>query len=485
MTKETMSPRPSRRLFLKGGGVTLALPFLPSALWSRRAGAAICKPPRRFVAWFAPNGMNMPDWTPTTAGMGWTAPPILAPLEPIRNKVLIVTGLDHQAIAQPMPSPTGAAIDPQAAGTGCFLNMVPVDGHLNDSTRTSIDQALLPVLNSADCGPPPLASLQLGIQGGNGSCGGMNCSFSRTISWSRGIALPTNWDPGLVFDQMFPGGASEDAARRAAQRKSILDAVVGAANSLAVRLSPADRHKLDEHTTLVRNLETRLQRLGKSGVGNAIGMSCTPPDRPASPGVLSFNGGLVPSAIVESEIPICVDLMALAFACDITRAITFMLGNGKSNNDYGFLFGGVSTPHYDTASVGSDPATLAEVTTIDTYEIAQAAAFLQKLDGVIEADGQSILDHTTFYLGSDISNVVANNAWDMPVILAGGASHGLKADGRHINYIPQMPFPRPQVGPRNPNQNTGQVFISILQAHGIMQDTFGLATGGALPELLP
>jgi hypothetical protein len=181
-------------------------------------------------------------------------------------------------------------------------------------------------------------------------------------------------------------------------------------------------------------------------------------------------------------------MMVLAFACDITRAITFMIGNAASNNDYAFLFGGVSTPHYATANAENDAGNLAKLTTIDTFVIAQAAALLQRLDGIAEADGQSILDHTTFYLGCDVADGSMKNHWDMPVIVAGGASGGLRVDGRHINYFTganALTFPRPLVGPRNPNQNTGQVFISMLEAHGIASTTFGLATGGPLPELMP
>src|SRR4051812_23142043 len=129
-----MNSRSTRRLFLTGGGLSLALPFLPSALWSRRAGAANCQPPRRFMAWFAPNGMVMPNWTPSTTGTAWTAPPILLPLEPVRKKILILTGLDHQAIASP-GSPPGD----HAAGAGCFLNMISVYGHETDPARTSLD----------------------------------------------------------------------------------------------------------------------------------------------------------------------------------------------------------------------------------------------------------------------------------------------------------------------------------------------------------
>jgi hypothetical protein len=478
-------------LFLKGAGVTLALPFLPSALWTRRAGAATCKPPRRFMAWFAPNGMVMPNWTPTTTGVGWTPPPILAPLAPIQNKIVVITGLDHQDIAVP-PSPP-ANLSPNVAGTGCFLNMIPVTS--TTPTRTSLDQFLLPVLNNAECGVPPLPTgLQIGLGSNNGLCDATNCNFSRMISWTSGAAMPDLYDPQQVFLQLFggdPTSSSALSAQRALKRTSILDSVVGAAKSLSVSLSPADRLKLDEHTTLVRNLETRLQRLGLGAGKSPIGAACVVPDEPLAGLGPSPTVGPAPtgasSAIIQTNLPILIDMMALAFACDLTRAITFMIGNAASNNDYAFLFGGVSTPHYATANAEGAPGNLAKLTTIDTFLIAQAAGLLQRLDGIAEADGQSILDHTTFYLGCDIADGAAKNHWDMPVIVAGGASGGLRIDGRHISYYSQdaLIFPRPAVGPRNPNQNTGQVFMSMLQAHGLESTTFGLATGGPLPELMP
>jgi hypothetical protein len=419
------------------------------------------------MAWFAPDGMVMPNWTPTTSGSTWDLTPILAPLAPIRDKILIVTGLDHQDIASPVPAPS-PAVTPNAEGCACFLNMISIDGDDAGTTRTSLDQALLPVLNDPSCGAPPFTSLQIGIQDGQPDCGGANCNFSRMIAWSGGVPLPNRFDPYLLFNQMFGVGTSY-----AAQRASILDSVVAEAQSLSLKLSPSDRLKLDRHTTLVRGLETRLQRLGISG-GATTAESCTSPALPPA-GIASF----------VALFQIMIDLMALAFECDITRAITFMIGSAASDIDYQFLLGGPDrTPQYTLSQSEGSAANLAGLTTIDTFEIAGAAALLQRLDSVIEADGKSILDHTTFYLSSEVADGQAGNHWDMPVLIAGGASGGLRVDGRHINYIPQMPFPRPLVGPRS-SMETGRVFISILQAHGIMQDTFGMATGGPLPELMP
>jgi hypothetical protein len=471
-------------MFLGKAGVTLALPFLPSAFWSRRSGAALCTPPRRFMAWFAPNGMVMPAWTPATsggAGNAWTMPPILAPLESVRNKLVILTGLDHQDIAVPPPGSPTSPTEP-ATGTGSFLTMLPVEGHETDPSRISLDQALLPALNSPACGTPRFASLQISLDYQNGLCSTPNCTFSRAISWTGGSPWPSLSDPGLIFDKMFALAAgAADLAQRQALRKSVLDYVLDQTRSLTTRLSVADRLRLDEHTTLVRNLETRLERIGKSTASRPISLSCSPPTRPLDSPVQEFNG--TPSSYIQTTFPILVDLMATAFECDITRSIAFMIGTGNSENDYAFLTDS-PTPHHTTALAETTPGpNQVKLVKIGGYEIQQAARLLTRLDAAMEFDGRSVLDRTTFYLSSNVADGQALNHWDMPILLAGGSGTGLKIDGRHINYIPQMPFPRPLVGPRSAIQ-TGRVFISILQAHGIRQDTFGLSSGGPLPELM-
>jgi hypothetical protein len=424
-----------------------------------------------------PNGFVMPEWTPEATGHDWVAPTIAKPLEPIRKKIMILTGLDHQKTSSP-----GTPPGDHGAGTGCFLNMIPVNGHENDKTRTSLDQALLPILNSAECGTPKLASLQLGIQGDNGLCDRTSCNFSRVLSWSKGTPMPNIYDPQQCFDRLFAGSSgmasSKDAAQRVAERKSVLDRVLAQALSLQGKLGKSDSQKLEEYLTSVRELEQRIARLSAGGGA----MTCEAPARPDKSPPLNQERGITPSTIIEKHVPIFVDLMALAFQCDLTRAITFMLGNGTSNNDYNFLIGS-STPHHGTSHHTNDKARLAKLTKIGAWEVGQAAALLTKLDGVMEADGKSVLDHTTFYLSSDIGDGNAHNHWDMPVLVAGGASGKLKIDGRHVSYTPKMTFPRPLVGPRS-ETHTGRVFISMLNAHGMMQSTFGEATGGPLPELM-
>lgn len=468
----------SRRLFLTGAATTLALPFLPSAVWTRRAGAQNCVAPRRFMAWMVPNGMVMPNWTPTTTGNEWAMTPILSPLEAVREKIMVLTGLDNQETAVPANPPGD-----HGAGTGMLLNMIPVNGHENDSARTSIDQVLLPALNNADCGTPLLPSLNIGLQGDNGLCDRTSCDFSRAISWIEGSPQPNIYDPRAVFDRMFmdfSSGTSDmseaEAMRRKAEHKSVLDAVLADINSLNPKLSLSDRDKLDEYATSLRELEQRIDNAG-------TGVTCTVPERPPASPPLDADRGITPSTIVEAHTPLFVDLMALAFTCDITRSVTFMLGNGTSNNDYEFLIGR-STPHHGTSHHNGRQDNLERLTTIDTWEMQQVANLLGKLDAATDTDGNTVLDNTTFYLSSDIADGDTHNHWDMPVLVAGGASGALQIDGRHVNYTPELEFPRGLIGERS-DVHTGRVLISILQAHGIMVDTFGEATGGPLSELMP
>ena len=486
-----MGPKISRRLVLKGaGGVSMALPFLESALWTRRAGAAAVSAPRRFLAWFIPNGLNMPAWTPvlgTQAGVkNWVATPISMPLEVIRNKMLIVSGTDCQAIAQ-----VGRPPGDHGAGTGLFLNFLSVFGNLTSTARTSVDQLLLPYLNPTGQPQPKFPSLQLGLQGDNGLCDRVDCTFSRAASWIKGAPQPNIYDPGLLWDKLFkgftppapvttgaPSAASMAAAQLKADQTSILDLVKAQADSLVPKLSTTDKQKLDQFSTSVRALELQIQNTSMS----ALTASCTPNARPMAGETLNFDRGVTPSTILESHMPMFIDLMRLAFQCDMTRSMTFMLGNGTSNNDYSFLNNGTGTPHHATSHHDGDAGKLASLQKIGTWEMTQVATLLSGMDKIQEGDG-TLLDHTTFYLSSDISDGATHNHWDMPVLVAGGGNAKMKIDGRHINYVVQPTNPRPLVGPMG-GPVTGRVLISIMQAHGLMQDTLGMADGGPMPELM-
>ena len=484
-----MTAKISRRVVLKGaGGVALALPFLESAFWTRRAGAQAMAFPKRFMAWFIPNGMNMQTWTPVLGSQAgvtdWVATPATTPLEVIRKKILIVSGTDNQALSVP-GNPPGD----HGAGTGIFLNGISVNGNLTSKVRTSVDQLMLPVLNPAGGSQTKFPVLNLGLQGDNGLCDRVDCTFSRAISWIKGAPQPNIYDPGLLWDKLFKGfvapsmsGAAPDAAalaakQRVADRTSILDLVKGQADTLGTKLSPSDKIKLDQFSASVRALELQIQNMSSS----PLAAGCTPNTRPTAGETLNFDRGVTPSTILQNHMPMFVELMRLALQCDMTRAITFMLGNGTSNNDYNFLTGS-SSPHHATSHHDGDAAKLKKLTQINTWEVQQAATLLAAMDQIQEGDG-TLLDHTTFYLGSDISDGATHNHWDMPVFIAGGGAGKMKIDGRHINYVTHASTPRQLVGPKG-GPVTGRILLSIMAAHGMTEDTLGMVTGGPLPELM-
>jgi hypothetical protein len=448
---------------LGSAAAVIGLPYLPSVVERHAEAAESCASPQRFIAFFVPNGVHMPDFTPSAAGKDWAMPYILSPLESIRNKIAVVTGIDYQDTAEPADPPGG-----HGSGTGAFLTMMPVNGNDKNPARISLDQKIAKA--TAAC-KLRLPSLQLGLTvRGDGSDHVPNIGFIESISWDANTPKPFKDDPLYNFNRIFegvdPGANAADAARRQALRTSVLDRVLGEADSLKTELSPSDRLKLDEYMTSVRELETRIQNLGS-------GAACA---KPSAPTVTSM-------APYEQRVPIALELAALAFECDVTRVISFMFGRGNSMQDFAFLFNGESTPHHLTSHHGGNAGQQAKLKEICHWEVDHMATFLKRLDKTQEAGGRTMLDNTLAYFNSEISDGNPHRKYDMPVLLAGGAGGKLKVDGSHYMYT-QMTFPRPTLGPKGGPHGI-KLFVSIMNAFGIPDDTFGDGTAkGPLTELL-
>ena len=237
------------------------------------------------------------------------------------------------------------------------------------------------------------------------------------------------------------------------------------AKSLQTELSPADRVKIDQYLTSVRELETHIQNLD--------GATCTKPKAPT----------VTAQSPYPDRVGITMDLAALAFECDATRVITFMFGRGGSLQDFSFLLNGESTPHHYTSHHGNDPKLLAKLREIGHWEVDQVARFLKRLDQTQEAGGKTLLDNTLAYFNSEISDGDRHRKADMPIFLAGNAGGKLKVDGSHYMYT-QMTFPRPTAGPGGGPHGI-KLFVSILNAFGIADQTFGDGSAqGPLTELM-
>lgn len=422
----------SRRAWLGGAGAVVALPFLESL-----AGKSVLADdtvPKRLLAWYVPCGIHMPGWTPAAEGTGYAMSPILTSLEPIRQKLLVLTGL---ANAPGVPDEVGD----HAAGTGSFLTC----RHVKKTEGADIQNGIsMDQLAAAELGKTTrLASLQLGIDGGGsiGDCdSGYSCAYVRNISWaSETQPLPKTVNPLVVYDLLFqgldPAATEEEKARRKLYKTSVLDYVLADAKSLQLKLGTTDRAKLDEYMTGVSELEKRL------ALGD--GPACTPIAEPGA--VLDY------AATVDAMH----DLMVLALQCDITRVITFMLGNAASGRAYDFI--GVGGAHHELSHHGGDPGKQASLQAIDTWEVERFASLLSKLDAVQEGTG-TLLDNTLVYFSSEIADGDSHAHTNLPVLLAGNAG-GAFSSGRHMVVPGGAPL--------------ANLFISMLGALGAPTATFG------------
>lgn len=442
--------RLSRRTFLRGAGTALALPFLDAM---RPARAQSTGAPLRFFAFYVPNGIHMAGFTPTQSGAGFALPPILAPLSAHRDDVLVLSGLHNEAATA-----QGNGAGDHARGTSCFLTCVhPVKTEgSNISIGPSVDQLI------ADhyAGQTRLRSLELGCEGGGSTGGcdsGYSCAYSRNISWRSATSpVAKEINPRSAFDRLFagfePGESVAAIQQRRLYKQSVLDFVRADAQALSPRLGGRDRRKLDEYMTGIRELELRIAQAATDEGGG--GPTCSPFERPAG----------IPGE-PEAHVRLMLDLVALAFQCDMTRVASFMLGNGGSSRNFGFL--GVSGAHHELSHHQNDPAKHAALQTINTWEVAQLAYLLDRLQAAEDSEG-SVLDHSFVLFSSEIADGNAHTHYNLPVLLAGGGG-GTLTPGRHVTFGGGAPI--------------ANLYVAILQRMGVATQTFGDDGTGPLPQL--
>jgi hypothetical protein len=434
---------------LKGLGVAIALPVL-EAMLPRRARSQNATAPLRFMGWFHPNGFNADMWTPTTEGSGFALPPTLAPLQPVQDYVLVLSGLTLAGVGVDLGSHQGGE---QALFTS-VAKVVP-------GVTSSIDQVIAQKVGAATAA----GSLQLGIEingyyepyvdAGNGFIASPTPSFDDTkdycdsddckASMVQGSRLPNLYNPRLVFQQLFgslPGGAGGSSAasdKNSLYRRSILDTVTGQAASLSQRLGKGDQALLDQYLTGVRQIEMAIQ--------NASSLQgCAPGQQPIG---IPFDK--------TARARLMCDLIVKAFQCDATRVATMMLG--RTTSPMSFTVDGVVYSHHNDASHwGTDPLKKHAKDVIDNWQVSQLAYLLTQMKAISEPGG-TMLDNVVVFYSSDVADPNRHNQDNMPVIVAGRAGGAFKT-GRHIKSAIA-------------GRTTGDLFLTILSAFGIQQSTFG------------
>lgn len=456
----------SRRRFIRTAGVSVTLPMLPSLMWSRRAGAAAaCTPIKRLITYMFPNGHHNVEHIPTTTGSGtaWTLPTMLVPMQPNKSDLLFVSGLENQQRRRELGD--------HSIGSGSlFTARKPTK--LQQITNSSVDQIVADAIGSCTT----LPSMQLGTHNIAGA-DQFGTYYTRNISWRglstknadgtmsfpQGAATPLGKtiDPLLAFNSMFkgvsPGATSADAATRLALKKSVLDAVVPHGASLRAQLNPADQVKLDELMSGIRELETQLQNQADHP------LMCTPPAAPAT-GIGTDNKQF-PTFLAYMH-----KLMAVALQCDVTRVISFMMGDAQNQRDLSFIpeigaMGGDMTDH--TISHNMDAGTrLVKYRLAVLWKMTQIGAFLSLLKTTTDVNGQPLLANTLVLISSDLSDGNKHNHDDYPMLVAGQLGGAVSTD-RHIRYTVDSSNNYAN------NKSFGDFFITLLGLYGVNVTAFG------------
>jgi hypothetical protein len=418
----------------------LALPLLDAMVpaLASAAEAAPAAPVRRLGFVFMPMGADLPRWTPAGgAGKLGELSPILKSLEPVKQHVSVLTGMELQ----------NAYPGTHATSNAAFLSAARAK-HTESSDYylgTTVDQIAAKQLGR-DTQLPSL-EMSMDMLQTVGQCdNGYACVYQNNLSWSSPTTpLPAEAHPRLVFEALFgEGGSKADRQAALKRRASLLDFVKDDMSRLGKTLGPADRARVDQYLDSVREVERRIQKAEKDVADNSL------PDLDRPKGV--------PAAYADHA-RLMFDLQVLALQGDVTRVITFQLARETSNRTYPEI--GVPDPHHPLSHHGNDPAKIARMAKINAFHVSLFAEFLGKLAGTKEGDG-TLLDHSLYLYGSGMGNPNVHDHTNLPVLVAGGAAGGMKG-GRHVRFDKPTPL--------------ANLHLTLLDKVGVRLDKFADSSG--------
>jgi hypothetical protein len=431
-----------RRTFLRGLGVTMALPLLDAMVPAFSAAAA---PVRRLGFVYAPDGMAITSavnyWKPTGPGTALELSPILKPLDEFCDRMVVVSGLSHKQ-AEAMGDGNGD----HTRGTATWLNGVHPKWTEGAEVRagTTADQIAARELGKETA----LPSIELGLDQNFvvGNCeNGYSCIYMNTLAWrTPSTPLPAEINPRAVFERLFgEGGTPAERLAQMRQRRSVLDAVTEQMRALQRSVGPSDRHTVTDYLDGVREIERRIQRAEADGGGTRLPTLERPmgiPDR------------------FDEHASLMFDLQCLAFQADVTRVFTFMLGRETSSRSFPEI--GLSAPHHGQSHHGNKTEEIQKYAKVNTYFTEQFASFVRKLQSIPDGDG-TLLDRMLLLYGAGLSNGNEHSHLDLPLLLVGGADQ-LKG-GRHLQFPHDTPM--------------ANLLVTMLHRVGVPIDTIGDSTG--------
>ena len=426
----------SRRTFLRGAGVTLALPFLESMVPAQtplKGTAAL--PKTRLGCFYVPHGATMYKWTPATEGKNFEMSEILSPLEKYRNHMTVVSNLRHQ-------SATGADAGAEHARSAALFLSGASPQKNGVRVGTTVDQ-----IAAAEIGQDtPLPSIELAIEDVSLSCGaGYGCAYFNTISWKTPtVPLPMENSPQVVFEKLFgDGGTAEQRLQRKREDRSILDSIRQQTSDLMRGLPASDRTRLDGYLDDIREIERRIHTAeAQAGANQDV------PDAPVG----------TPETF-DVHIKLMFDLLAIAYKSEITRVATLMYAKDLSPATYpesGNRSGFHGASHHANAKANMDNFAL-----INKYHVSAFAYFLDKLATTPDGDG-TLLDHSMILYGSSMSNGNQHDHEPLPIVLLGGAGGALEGN-RHVAAPQHTPM--------------SNLLLGMLDKLGVRKESFGDSTG--------
>ncbi|MGC4045187.1 MAG: DUF1552 domain-containing protein [Armatimonas sp.] len=427
----------SRRLFLHGAGVAMALPWLESApVWG--APPATSTPPKRFIVQFMGTGVSPNEWWAKGEGAQMELSKCLAPLEPLKTKLNVISGLFNK------PS-TNVGIHPGM--TGGILSGAPLSRGAVLHGGISMDQVLAMRLGQETVQPSLVLSCEKPLTGYHES--NFSMAYSSYISWQNADSpVPSEVYPSLAFDSLFDNNGSQ-------RLESVLDRVRDEATRLRKKISQEDRGKLDEYLSSVREVEQRVQKMRGSMMKAADNaqtknMPLTLMKRP--------NDGL-PEDIRDHMRLMC-DIVALAIQTDKTRIASMLMCRDLSGLFYPFL--NVSDGHH----IASHSDTSEGYQRITQFYVSNLAYLAGKLDAMKEGQGNtSVLDNTGMLWLSNMYSGSSHDNSHLPILTVGGMG-GALATGRVLNYRDKG----------EDNRKVCSLYLGLMDRMGVKLDRFGDAT---------
>lgn len=410
----------SRRTFLRGAGVSLALPWLESASRPTSARAAEPESPRRMICINTTLGLHVENLFPTETGRDYAPSPYLEVIKDFRNDFTVFSGLSHPDV------------DGGHSAEASYLTSAPHPRSDSFKNTISLDQYAVEKLVP----DTRFSSLVLAS------------SSSRGLSHTRsGVAIPAESRPSVVFKQMFVDGTPSEVrtqVERLKQGESIMDTVLDEAQAFSRDLGRRDREKLDEYFTAVRDVEQRLVKAQDWARRPKPQVDVKPPvDIPDS-------------KELAARVELMFDLIHLALKTDSSRIVTFAL-NGMNAVP---VIEGVSQDWHNLSHHGQDPEKLAELKIIELEQMRLFGYLLNKLKSTDER-GSNLLDRTIVLFGSNLGNASSHSNKNMPIVVAGGGFR----HGQHLAFDPKQ------------NPPLSNLYVQFLQRLGAEVDAFGTSSG--------